>query len=313
VPATVAPVGRRWRVERLAQRLAIIGVGLIGGSLARAVRDACAEVVGCGRNEARLQRAVELGVIDRYELDVGDAVHGADLVVVAVPLGAMGQVFHAMRDRLGPHTVVTDAGSAKAYVIDAARKGFGGIPPRFVPGHPIAGNDKTGVEASSAGLFRRHRVVLTPLPETDPEAVSRVRALWASTGAEVVEMDPVEHDESLAATSHLPHVIAYALMDTLMNMDPRGDLLRYAAGGLGDMTRIAGSDPDLWRDICLANRAALLRVLQRFRTELAAIEEALAASDAGRLRSAFALGCTGRRELARILPQARAAGPREPE
>jgi prephenate dehydrogenase len=288
--------------DQLAERLVIVGVGLIGGSLARAVRGACGEIVGCGRNETRLRRALDLGVIDRYQLDLPSAVDGADLVVVAVPLGVMPEVFRAMKGRLAPQAVLTDAGSAKGYVVDAVRQAFGAIPPRFVPGHPIAGNERTGVEASSATLFRGHRVVLTPLPETDRQALARVRALWTSAGAEVCEMEPGAHDEALAATSHLPHMIAYALMDTLIALDPQGEVFRYAAGALRDTTRVAASDPELWRDICLANRAALLRLLQRFKIELDRLEQALAAGDGESLKSAFVAGRVGREALARVLP-----------
>jgi prephenate dehydrogenase len=295
----------------VAKRLTIIGVGLIGGSLARAVRAVCGEIIGCGRQRAHLDRAAQLGVIDRYESDIADAVRGADLVLVSVPLTAMPDVFQAMRGSLAPGAVVTDAGSAKLFVIDAARQAFGDVPPAFVPGHPIAGNEKSGVDASDGNLFRSHRVVLTPLPSTDPSALARVCALWTAAGAEVVEMEPHRHDEVLAATSHLPHLIAYALMDTLASMDSDGGLFRYAAGGLRDATRIAASDPDLWRDICLANREALLKVLRRFTAELTGLEEALLAADGRRLWTAFALARAARNRLSEVVP-ACAAQHRDP-
>jgi prephenate dehydrogenase len=271
------------------QRLCIIGVGLIGGSLARALRRAgvCREVVGSGRREEPLYKAVELGVIDRYELDVAAAVEGADMVVVAVPLGAMEAVFRRMAGRLAPGAVVTDVGSAKACVVAAARAAFGELPANFVPGHPIAGTERSGVEASFAELFERRRVILTPLAESRPEAVERVRRMWQDTGAEVIEMDVAHHDEVLAATSHLPHVLAYALVDTLARMDESEEIFRFAAGGFRDFTRIASSDPTMWRDICLANREALLTLLQRFSDDLEGFAGAVRAGDGARIHDLF--------------------------
>jgi prephenate dehydrogenase len=268
------------------RRLTLIGVGLIGGSLARAVRGACREIVGCGRNPEHLRRAVDLGVIDRYTTDAAEAVSGADMVVVAVPLLSMPAVFLAMRDALTPEAVVTDAGSAKGFVITAARSALGSALPRFVPGHPIAGTEKSGVEASFAELFRDHRVVLTPLPETTPEALTRVRALWDLTGAKVVEMDARHHDTVLAATSHLPHMLAYALVDGLARME-EAEVFRYAAGGFRDFTRIAGSDPVMWRDICLANREALLSVLGRFGQHLDHLTGLIVNGDGASLEALF--------------------------
>ncbi|MDX1250942.1 MAG: prephenate dehydrogenase/arogenate dehydrogenase family protein [Gammaproteobacteria bacterium] len=270
-------------------RLAIIGVGLIGGSLARAARRAgvCSEIVGGGRDEAQLRRAVELGVIDRYELDIAAAVGDADMVVVAVPLGAMEAVLRRIAGRVRPDAVITDVGSAKGSVVAAARAAFGEVPPGFVPGHPIAGTEKSGVEASFAELFESRRVILTPLSTTSAQALAAVRALWQQAGAEVVEMDVAHHDEVLAATSHLPHVLAYALVDTLVGMDASEEIFRFAAGGFRDFTRIASSDPAMWRDICIANRAALLAVLERFRAELSSLTAAIEAADGERIVSVF--------------------------
>jgi prephenate dehydrogenase len=271
------------------ERLCIIGVGLIGGSLARALRaaGACREVVGSGRNEESLYRAVELGVIDRYELDFGSAVEGADVVVVAVPLGAMEGVFRAIGGRLAPGAVVTDVGSAKASVLEAARAAFGGIPPWFVPGHPIAGTERSGVEASFPGLFEGRRVILTPLAQTDRAALECVRELWERSGAQVVEMAVAHHDEVLAATSHLPHLLAYALVDALARMDESEEIFRYAAGGFRDFTRIASSDPTMWRDISLANRDAILVMLERFGEVLGHLTRAVRERDADELMKVF--------------------------
>jgi prephenate dehydrogenase len=271
------------------ERLCVIGVGLIGGSLARALRaaGACREVVGAGRNPENLQTAVDLGVIDRYETDLARAVAGADMVLVSVPLGAMAAVFNAIRGQLSPHAVLTDAGSAKGGVIEAARQAFDGVPAAFVPGHPIAGTEQSGVEASFAGLYQDRRVILTPLPETDIQATARVREMWEAAGAEVVEMDPVHHDAVLAATSHLPHVLAYTLVESLVRLGDEGEVFAYAAGGFRDFTRIASSDPVMWRDICLANGDAIQLMIEHFVTDLQELTAAIQNRDGTYLLELF--------------------------
>ena len=271
------------------ERLCVIGVGLIGGSLARALRDAgaCQEVVGAGRNPANLQTAVDLGVIDRYETDLARAVAGADMVLVAVPLGAMAAVFRAIRGHLAPHAVLTDAGSAKGSVIEAVKQVFDGVPAAFVPGHPIAGTEQSGVEASFAGLYRNRRVILTPLPDTDAHATDRVRDMWEAAGADVVEMDPVHHDAVLAATSHLPHVLAFTLVESLVRMGDEGEVFEYAAGGFRDFTRIAASDPVMWRDICLANGDAIQLMIEHFMTDLQELTGAIQNRDGQRMLDIF--------------------------
>ena len=269
--------------------LAIIGVGLIGGSLALAVKRAgvCQEIVGGGRDEAQLCKALELGVIDRYEIDIATAVHGADMVVVAVPLGAMEEVFRQIAGHVRPDTLITDTGSAKGSVVAAARAAFGAVPQTFVPGHPIAGMEKNGVEASSVDLFEGQRVILTPLPDTQTEALAAVRMLWQHAGAEIVEMEVEHHDAVLAATSHLPHVLAYVLVDMLARMDESQGIFHFAAGGLRDFTRIASSDPVMWRDICLANRVTVLSMLECFSSELASLTAAIRAADETYILSVF--------------------------
>ena len=271
------------------ERLCVIGVGLIGGSLARAVREAgfCQEVVGAGRNPQNLQTAVDLGVIDRYETDPGKAVAGADMVLVSVPLGAMAAVFAAINGHLAEHAVLTDAGSAKGGVIEAVRQAFGSLPAAFVPGHPIAGTEQSGVEASFASLYRGRRVILTPLPETDSHALDRVREMWEAAGAEVTEMDPVHHDAVLAATSHLPHVLAYALVESLASLSDDGEVFKYAAGGFRDFTRIASSDPVMWRDICLANGDAIQLMIEHFVADLQELTTALEHRDGQQLLNIF--------------------------
>lgn len=271
------------------ERLCIIGVGLIGGSLARALRTAGAvnEIVGAGRSTANLQQAVELGVIDRYETDCALAAQDADMVVLAVPVGAMARVFAALDGKLAERAVLTDAGSAKASVIDAAAAAFGEVPARFVPGHPIAGTEQSGVTASFDSLYRGRRVILTPLEQTDADAVMRVRDMWQAAGAEVTEMAPGHHDEVLAATSHLPHLIAFALVESLARLHDKQEIFDYAAGGFSDFTRIASSDPVMWRDICVANRSAVLAMLQRFDTDMQALSRALQEGDDERLLQIF--------------------------
>ncbi|MGH8454954.1 MAG: prephenate dehydrogenase [Nevskiales bacterium] len=271
------------------ERLTIIGVGLIGGSFARALRQANAvgEVVGYGRDERHLQRARELGVIDRWSTNPAEAVAGADLVVLAAPVGAMGALFKAIQPALSPSAVVTDVGSTKLSVIAAAKSVSGSMPARFVPGHPIAGTEKTGVEASFAELFRERRVILTPTSETDPTVTTRVRALWQLTGAQVSEMSAEHHDQVLAATSHLPHVLAYALVDHLAAMDDRMEIFAYAAGGFRDFTRIASSSPEMWGDIACANRDALTAVLDGYLLDLQQLREAIARNDSEAILTVF--------------------------
>jgi len=272
------------------ERLCIIGTGLIGGSLARALRaaDYCREVVGCSRNPEHLQQAVELGVIDRYETDPARAVEGADMVLVAVPLGAMEPVFRMLRGHLPAGAAITDVGSAKASVIEAARRGFGELPAAFVPGHPIAGTEQSGVAASFPELFRDRRVILTPVEQTSAEATARVRAMWEAAGAVVDEMDPAHHDTVLAATSHLPHVLAFALVDSLTRLGESDEIFRYAAGGFRDFTRIASSDPVMWRDICLANGDAILQMIDRFSGDLQQLADAVRQHDGETLQTVFA-------------------------
>ncbi|VAW77154.1 Cyclohexadienyl dehydrogenase [hydrothermal vent metagenome] len=263
------------------KRLCIIGVGLIGGSLARALREAghVDEIVGSSRRAEHLQEAVDLGVIDRFDIDPARAVEGADMVFVSVPLGAMGQVFKSISNSLAPDAVVTDGGSAKASVVRDVSAAVGLTPDWFVPGHPIAGTERSGVAASFATLYKDRRVILTPLEQTKPEATGRVRAMWEAVGAQVNEMSVTHHDEVLAATSHLPHVLAFSLVESLARLAEQREIFEYAAGGFRDFTRIASSDPTMWRDICLANRDALLVMLDRFSVDMDALRTAVDARD----------------------------------
>lgn len=252
------------------KKLVIFGVGLIGGSLALALRQAnyCKQIVGCSRNAEHLQKAVDLGVIDSFTLDPQDAVHGADMVLLAVPMGAMGKLLQQIKPVLPADAILTDAGSTKGSVVAEVEQVFGKDFTRFVPGHPIAGREKSGVEAAIPDLYIKRRVILTPLPHTDADALASVEAMWQVTGA-VLEQMPVElHDQVLAATSHLPHVLAFSLVDTLLNLPMREDIFRYAAGGFRDFTRIASSDPVMWRDICLTNKTAIVDMISKLQADL---------------------------------------------
>lgn len=271
------------------QRLCIIGVGSIGGSLACALRKAgvVKEIVGVGRNTENLKKAVQLGVIDSYELDLQTAVSSADMVVLAVPLGAMESIFKIIAPHIKENTVLTDVGSAKGSVVHAAENAFGVLPPNLVPAHPIAGTEKSGVEAAFAELFHHRRIIVTPTSVSDPSAVLQVRSMWEACGAEVVEMEVAHHDQVLAATSHLPHMLAYTLVDTLARMDDSQEIFDYAAGGFRDFTRIASSDPQMWHDICLSNNDALVTMLEYFSSELTALTEAVKRNDSNYLKTMF--------------------------
>jgi prephenate dehydrogenase len=270
-------------------KLAIIGVGLIGSSLALALREAgeVGRVSGYGRNRDNLEKGVELGVLDEFGASIAETVADADMVVVAVPLGAMRSVFAELQNSVSSAAVITDVGSAKASVVEAARARLGDILPRFVPGHPIAGTEKTGVEAGFASLYRDRRVILTPVAETDAGAIERVTDMWRQCGAIVENLEVEHHDKVLAATSHLPHMLAYALVHQLSGLNEHEEIFRYAAGGFRDFTRIASSDPVMWRDVCLSNGETLVALIEQYQQELDRIEAAIRAGDAERLLELF--------------------------
>jgi len=257
------------------KRLAVIGLGLIGGSLARALRDAgkVEHIVGCGRSAANLEKGVELGVIDSFTHDVAEAVSDADVIFVSVPLGAMSSVFEAFKGHIKPNCVITDGGSAKATVIEDFLQACPEYASQFVPGHPIAGTENNGVEASFATLYNNRRIIVTPIDQTSAIAQKVITEMWQACGAEVIEMGVEHHDEVLAATSHLPHMLAFGLVDMLANLDEHDDIFKYAAGGFRDFTRIASSNPVMWRDICVANRRAVSELVFSFAEELQSIGE----------------------------------------
>ena len=271
------------------RRLTLVGVGLIGGSLALALKRAGAvgEVIGHARNEANLKKGVELGILDDYALDIGEAVRGSDLVVVATPLGAIRAVFAGIAPHLADDAVITDVGSAKATVVADARAELGRHFPRFVAGHPIAGTENSGVEAGFPELFRERKIILTPDPATEAGAIERVAAMWRATGAGVERMSVEHHDRVLAATSHLPHMLAFALVSHLSKMSDQDEIFEYAAGGFRDFTRIASSDPVMWRDVCLANGEALLELIDGFQQELGEVAEAIRDKNADALLEHF--------------------------
>lgn len=285
-------------------KLVVCGVGLIGGSFALALRRAGAveRIVGVGRRREVLERACALGVIDEIAEGWADALEGADLVLLAAPVGQTDAILAAMAPHLRPGTVVTDAGSTKRDVVAALRSHLGGALADVVPAHPIAGAEKSGVEAAFAELYMGRKVVLTPLPESRPEAVQRVRDAWEACGATVVGMTPQEHDRVFAAVSHLPHLLAFGLVDDLAGRSNAPLLFAHAASGFRDFTRIAGSHPEMWRDICVANRIALLEELDAYLGELARLRMMLVEGDGDGLEAVFERARHARNAWAEGLP-----------
>ncbi len=271
------------------ETVCIIGTGLIGGSLALAIKQAgfCREIVGAGRTESTLIKAVELGVVDRYDTSIAQAVADADIVVVSVPLGSMRAVFEQINAGRKETTIITDAGSAKQSVIKDAQSVFGVDFHNFVPGHPIAGTERSGVTAAFPELYQKRRVILTPTESTSSAALERVRAMWQAAGAETETMSAEHHDLVLAGTSHLPHLLAFGLVDCLNNLEDIDEIFRFAAGGFRDFTRIASSDPVMWRDICLSNREQVLAMMKRYRDEMEQMYKVLEAGDGEKLREIF--------------------------
>ncbi|SCK19616.1 prephenate dehydrogenase/arogenate dehydrogenase family protein [Vogesella sp. LIG4] len=269
--------------------LVVIGVGLIGGSFALALKRAgkVARVIGVGRSAANLQRAVELGVIDEASHDAATAVARADLVLVATPVGQMGRVFAEIAPHLPADCVLTDGGSTKSDVVALMRQHLPGQLAHCVPAHPIAGSDLSGAAAAQYGLYDNRRIVVTPLPETDPTAAELVRELWQACGARVYQMSAGEHDAVFATVSHLPHLLAFAYVDAIVGKADAERCFDFAATGFRDFTRIAGSHPEMWRDIALANRDALLVELDTFQQTLDALRAELEAGDAEAMMQRF--------------------------
>src|SRR3989338_6909751 len=271
------------------KKIVIFGTGLIGGSFALALRKANAvgEVVGFGRSETTLQQARQLGIIDRIGQEEAAEVGDADLVLLATPVGQMAELMARIAPHLGAHTLVTDGGSTKSDVVREVYAQLGSRVAQFVPAHPISGAEKSGAGAALADLYQGRKVVLTPLPENSQDAVARVRRAWELCGAVVSELTPQQHDAVFAAVSHLPHLLSFALVHDLAQRDNRDLLLSFAASGFRDFTRIAASSPEMWRDICMANRDALMEELRRYADELYVLFRALEQHDAAKLEEVF--------------------------
>ena len=271
-------------------KVVIFGVGLIGGSFARALKHAGAvqTVVGMGRSPASMARALELGIIDEIGGGMAEALNGADLVLLAAPVAQTGPILAAIAPHLQPGTIVTDAGSTKSDVVAAARAALGGKVEQFVPGHPIAGRETNGPDAAIIDLYQGKKVVLTPLAENAAADVEKVAAAWHACGAILHTLSCEEHDKVFAAVSHLPHLLAFALVDDIANKPHAGLLFQYAASGFRDFTRIAGSSPEMWRDISLANQPALLHELDSYMAQLATLRAHLASHDGKAIEQVYA-------------------------
>ncbi len=287
-------------------KLVVIGLGLIGGSLAMGLRQrqACREAIGVVRRPEAGRKAIELGVVDRVvsELSaVASELGAGDVIFIAVPTLAVQTVLTDIRTQVSPEVTITDGASVKGSVRSAAQSAYGTIPAQLVLGHPIAGSERSGVTASNPDLYERHRVILTPLPETGAAHLERVRSLWQAVGAEVLEMSVEEHDQVLGATSHLPHAIAYSLVDTLAEDIGNPNIFRYAAGGFRDFTRIASSDPVMWHDIMKANRGAILDSLDLFIDNLTRLRAAIDREDSEYLLGVFTRAKAARDHFTNIL------------
>lgn len=272
------------------ERITIMGIGLIGGSLARALKrsNSVGKIIAYDRDEAALQRAYELGVADEVYTDPVEATKDADIIILATPITAMGKIMKEITPHLKESAVVSDVGSTKGSVLASIEAELGYLPERFVPAHPIAGTEKHGVENSFDSLFDNRRTLVIPHLENSHDAVRTIHDMWKAAGSMTEEMGVKHHDQVLAATSHIPHLLAYATVDTLANLDDRAEIFRFAAGGFRDFTRISASDPDLWADICLQNRESILEVLVAYQKKIDALRHALEDEDRELLRKVFA-------------------------
>ena len=280
---------RSIRARPLIGKLVVFGVGLIGGSLALALKKhhAVAHVVGVGRSRANLLAARRLGVIDEIATDPALAVKDADLVLLAVPLGQTRAVLAQIAPHLAPHTVISDAGSTKRDVIDSARRQLGAAFAQFVPAHPIAGTEKSGATAAFPELFVGRNLILTPVAETSARALRLVTAAWKLAGMRILKMDAAEHDRVFALVSHLPHLLSFTAVGNIAGYRDAAKLFAQTGGGFRDLTRIAGSSPEMWRDICVANRDALLDALDGYLRDLEALRGMVEASDGNALQTKF--------------------------
>jgi len=296
-------------------KVVVVGVGLIGGSFALALKKAGAarQVVGMGRSKEALARALELGIVDSVTESPEEAMLGADLVLLAAPVAQTGPILAALAPWLDIGTVITDAGSTKSDVVASARAALGAKVKQFVPAHPIAGRESNGPDAALADLYQGKKTVITPLPENDAGDVGLVAAAWRLCGAVIHTLTPEQHDRVFAAVSHLPHLLAYALVDDIANKPHADQLFQYAASGFRDFTRIAGSSPEMWRDISLANRDALLTELDAYLAQLTVLRGQLAASDGAGLEAIYTNAQRARRAWSEAIETAEPAPPKDQE
>lgn len=297
----------RWPLRQVA----FVGFGLIGSSLARVMREQnlAERITAASRSSQTLATARQLGLIDIGYADPADAVRGADLVILAMPVNATESILRAIKPALSAQAVITDVGSTKGNVVAAAEAVWGQVPPTFVPGHPIAGSEQSGVLAGRANLFAGHKVILTPLPNTQADALALVTSLWQRAQADVLTMSVERHDSVLARTSHLPHLLAFSLVDTLARESHNLDIFRYAAGGFRDFTRIAGSDPTMWHDIFLANRDAVLQALDGFEAGTRTLRQAISTGDSEALLGIFTRARVAREHFTHMLAGTAYANP----
>lgn len=277
-------------------KLVVVGVGLIGGSLAAALKrnGIVDRIVGVGRRRANIERALSLGVIDEASEDIGTAASNADIVLVAVPVGQTASVIKQLRGSVKGGAIVTDVGSTKRDFVTLIRSELADVLENVVPGHPIAGAECTGVEAATPDLFLEKRVVLTPMAETNDVSVDRVEAMWRACGAEVVRMSPEHHDIVFSAVSHLPHVLSYALVEMIASRVDAEELFSFAASGFRDFTRIAGSSPEMWRDICASNRDQLVNDIEAFQRALSVLTDHIRAGDVNSIEAIFSAAVRAR-------------------
>lgn len=272
------------------ERIAILGIGLIGGSLARALKrnNSVGKIIAYDRNEDALEKAYTLGVADEIYTNPIEAVENADIIILATPITAMGKLIKEIMPHVKDDAVLSDVGSTKGSVLESITAELGYLPERFVPAHPIAGTEKHGVENSFESLFDNRKTLVIPHLENSHDAVRTIHEMWKAAGSTTEEMGVKHHDQVLAATSHIPHLLAYATVDTLANLDDRAEIFRFAAGGFRDFTRISASDPDLWADICLQNRESILEVLVAYQKNIDLLRHALEDGDRETMRKVFA-------------------------
>lgn len=288
-------------------KICIIGVGLIGGSIALAARknNLCSNIVGLGRPESRdnLIYAQTQGIINNYYSDIEAAVEDADCIIIATPVGATEAILDQLKNYWSDTAIYTDVGSTKVNVVEAAEKVFGFIPANFVPAHPIAGAEQGGAKAATSELFTGKRLIITPTQETLPEALALIKDFWQMLGVSISIMEIERHDAVLAATSHLPHVLAFALVDLLARKDEQNEIFKYAAGGFKDFTRIASSDPGMWLDICLANKNEIVKLIQQFQGEMENITQILEKNDRQQLFDIFSNAKNARQRFLKLYQQ----------